>query len=271
MNDNEEINESALEWRWGLVGNIVCEHEFGENRELRLGTKHFSPGTKVFCCRSFCGDGYENIVVIGKQRKSPKYIELIMSRFLIENFRLQKVYKPLILNKMAVSKKCTYWDNNDEDRKTIISMLTWLNPYYKLQESDDVLSINKLTDKQLKEEILRGEFSIKEIEPKAEYLSSEYSEACISEIENTVNKWKYFDWIGYHKELANKCANYLGNYIIHNIGGEWAVLDDKPIIKLKNGYCCFPYEMITSFYYQNKMRIINSTSTLIQMHKEGLL
>ena len=107
MNENEEIIESSMEWRWALVGNIVREHEFGENRVLRLGTKHFSPGAKVFCCRSFCGDGYENIVVIGKQRNSPKYIELIMSRFLIENFRLQKVYKPLILKKMASSEKCS--------------------------------------------------------------------------------------------------------------------------------------------------------------------
>lgn len=206
MNEKEEIIESSMEWRWALVGNIVHEHEFGDNCILRLGTKHFAPGAKVYCGKAFNGDGYENIVVIGKQRKSSKYIELIMSRFLIENFRLQKIYKPVILNKMAYPEGHSFWENTDEDKETIISMLTWLNPYYKLQESDNILSIEKLTDEQLKNEILRGEVSIKEIKPDAKYLSSEYTEACISEIENTVNKWKYFDWIENHKELAYKCA-----------------------------------------------------------------
>jgi hypothetical protein len=34
---------------WCLVGNIVEEHRFGESKELRRGSKHFTPGTKVYC------------------------------------------------------------------------------------------------------------------------------------------------------------------------------------------------------------------------------
>ena len=271
MNENDEILKTTMEWRWALVGNIVLEHEFGDNQVIRLGTKHFAPGAKVYCGKEYAGDGYENVVVIGKQRNSSKYIELVMSRFLIENFRLQKVYKPLILNKMANSKKHSYWENKDEDREELLSMLTWLNPYYKIQTNDVVTSINSLSDELLREEILKGEFSIKKIEPKADYLSSEYTEACISEIENSVDKWKCFDWIGNHTDLANKCAHYIGNYIIHHIGGEWFSLKNKPIVILKNDYCCFPFEMLTSFYWHNKHRIVDSITTLMKMHKESVL
>ena len=45
--------------------------EYGENHEVKLGTKHFSPGTKVYCAPGHWGDGGENIVVIGKHRGSP--------------------------------------------------------------------------------------------------------------------------------------------------------------------------------------------------------
>lgn len=271
MVENEEIINNSMDWRWALVGNIIGEHEFGDNRVIKHGTKHFSPGAKVYCGKSFCGDGYENIVVIAKQRNSLKYIELIMSRFFIENFRLQKVYKPLILNKMSCSKKHYYWANKDDDRENILYMLTWLNPYYKLQSDDIVSSIENLSNENIKKEILRGNFSIKEIEPKATYLSSEYNEACISEIENLISDSRYYTWNGNRNDLDNKCGHYIGNYIIHNIGGEWLSLKDKPIVMLKNGYCCFPYEMTTSFYWHNKHRISDSTATLIKMHNKGLL
>ena len=66
----EDIKNLEQEWRWCLVGNIVQTHEYGENHETRIGAKHFSPGTKVYCMPGNWGDGYENIVVIAKHRKS---------------------------------------------------------------------------------------------------------------------------------------------------------------------------------------------------------
>ena len=45
----EDIKNLEQEWRWCLVGNIVQTHEYGENHETRIGTKHFSQGTKVYC------------------------------------------------------------------------------------------------------------------------------------------------------------------------------------------------------------------------------
>ncbi|MCR5621129.1 MAG: hypothetical protein K6G18_04670 [Treponema sp.] len=114
--------QKQAEWRWGLVGNIIGEHEFGENRDIYYGTKHFSSGTKVYCAPAQWGDGYENIVVIGKPRHSFKYIEIVMSSNMIENFRLQKVYKPAVLKKMADENSWGFWGNTDEDKAAILDM-----------------------------------------------------------------------------------------------------------------------------------------------------
>ena len=106
------------------MGNIVQEREYGENHEIKHGTKHFSPGTKVYCAQGLWGDGYENIVVIGKHRKSPKYTKLIMQRKHIENFRCQKVFKPAVLKLMN---KGGFWNDTDDSRDTIMRMAEWLN------------------------------------------------------------------------------------------------------------------------------------------------
>lgn len=82
------------EWIWALVGNIVEEHEYGPEHEIRKGTKHFRPGTKVFLSKW----GYDNgIPVIGHPRHGKKYITVFVRYNQIENYRLQKVYKPEIL------------------------------------------------------------------------------------------------------------------------------------------------------------------------------
>lgn len=62
------------------------EHEYGEKREIKYGTKHFSCGTKVYLAPGQRGDGYENIVVIGLPRYGDKYIEVVMRCAYIENY-----------------------------------------------------------------------------------------------------------------------------------------------------------------------------------------
>ena len=47
MDDIQECTNEH-EWRWCLVGTIVETPEFGEEHEIRHGTKHFPPGAKVF-------------------------------------------------------------------------------------------------------------------------------------------------------------------------------------------------------------------------------
>lgn len=123
----ERYHREELEWRWCLVGNIVEEHPFGEDKEIRHGTKHFAPGAKVYCAESMWGDGYESIGVLGIPRHGRKYIEIIMERKKIENFRIQKVFKPAVLEIMK-QQHYSWWGNSDEDYDTIMQYLKFLNP-----------------------------------------------------------------------------------------------------------------------------------------------
>ncbi|PTB97028.1 hypothetical protein C9994_04685 [Marivirga lumbricoides] len=38
-----------IESIWCLVGNIINEHYYGEEKEIRRRTKHLRPGAKVYC------------------------------------------------------------------------------------------------------------------------------------------------------------------------------------------------------------------------------
>ena len=116
----------SLEWRWCLVGNIRETRECGEDKEIRYGTKHFSGGTKVYLAPAQWGDGYENVVVIGKPRHKKGFIEIVLRLKYMTNFRLQKVFDPHLLNRMDKS-KYSWWENRDTDRELIEKMLQWVN------------------------------------------------------------------------------------------------------------------------------------------------
>ncbi len=128
---HDEISSSGKlsdqDWRWCLVGNIVETHEYGEDHEMKTGSKHFAPGAKVFMAPVRWGDGYERISVIGKPRKKQNYVEVIMRSELIENLRMQRVYKPAVLRRMDRS-ECHWWGNTDQDRDEIIEYLESRNP-----------------------------------------------------------------------------------------------------------------------------------------------
>ena len=115
-----------LEWRWCLVGNIVDEHEYGEDKEIRHGTKSFTRGTKVYIAPVQWGDGFERIVVLGKPRRRPGLIEIIIPQKRVENYRLKKIHDPRVLERMNKSDH-SWWKNTDADRECIEGMLTWLN------------------------------------------------------------------------------------------------------------------------------------------------
>ena len=118
----EEYNLNGHNWCWCLVGNIVKEHKYGEEHEVIYGTKHFSYHSKVYLAPIQWGDGYENVVVIGFPRHGYKVIEIIIKSRYIENYRMQKVYKPAILKRMCSSKHW-WWGDTENDRRDIIEYL----------------------------------------------------------------------------------------------------------------------------------------------------
>lgn len=126
--------EEENKWRWALVGNIVQTHEYGEEKEIKSGTKQFRPGAKVYIAPANWGDGYENVIVIGCPRKSKNFIEIIMRLEYIENFRPQKVYTPFIL-KMMEESEYEWWDDSDRDYDHIESLINSINTHRKKDEN----------------------------------------------------------------------------------------------------------------------------------------
>ncbi len=123
----EDYIEQGHNWCWCLVGNIVQKHDYGEEHEIKYGTKHFSRGTKVFLAPAQWGDGYENIVVIGLPRYGKKYIEVITRSEYIENYRMKRVFKPAVLKRMC-SSQYRWWGDTEEDRREIIEYLETRSP-----------------------------------------------------------------------------------------------------------------------------------------------
>ena len=119
------------EWIWCLVGNVIDEHPFGEDHTIVHGTRHFSPGTKVYCLPVQWGDGYEKIAVLGKHRGSRGLIRIVMSRELIHNFRCQKVFSPYVIKRMYTRSNHGMnfkgWGQSEAEHETILSLLPWLN------------------------------------------------------------------------------------------------------------------------------------------------
>jgi hypothetical protein len=108
------------EFVWCLVGNIINEHPVGENKEIKKGTKHFSPGTKVYCFPPQWGDGYEKIYVMGRPRQSSRFIKVILSSNLVTNWRIQQVFTSRIKKEMIENNG---WDETDESKERVPILL----------------------------------------------------------------------------------------------------------------------------------------------------
>ena len=126
MNRNNSTSEIEQEWQWCLVGNIVESHEYGEEHIIKYENKQFRPNAKVFINLVYGGMGHENILVIGTPRHSSKYTEITIARKYVHNFRVQKVFKPAVLDKMKRS-DWDWWGNSEETYDRLTKCLEWLN------------------------------------------------------------------------------------------------------------------------------------------------
>jgi hypothetical protein len=64
--------------------------------EKRPGTKHFAPGAKVYVYDFFWGMGGERVTVMGRHRKSHRFVQLCMRAKHLANWRPELVYNPAV-------------------------------------------------------------------------------------------------------------------------------------------------------------------------------
>jgi hypothetical protein len=91
---------------WCPVANVAEEQQYGPGgHELRRGTKHFPPGAKVYCMPELWGDGYEDIMVVGRHRGSHRYVTMVIPSRRLTNWRADLVYSPHVMRELE-----GYWD-----------------------------------------------------------------------------------------------------------------------------------------------------------------
>ena len=111
-------NNKKIEFRYLLVGNIIDEHFYGENNELKSGTKHFRPGAKVYLIPEYGGMGHEKIPVIGLQRFKRKKrikIEVTIDSKLIKNVRVKKTYDIKLIEIISENYFYSYFNQQENE------------------------------------------------------------------------------------------------------------------------------------------------------------
>lgn len=121
------MDDNNKNWRFCVVGNITKQHLDADGNVL-YGTKAFIGGTKVYIDdRSFnLNEGM--VSIIGLNRYGRYAIENIPID-LIENIRLQRVFKPKILEIMHSLEIMDGWvwrGRTAEDKRTLNAFIkTW--------------------------------------------------------------------------------------------------------------------------------------------------
>lgn len=107
-------------WRFCAVGNIKAKHTC-ENGKVLYGTKAFSGGTKVYIDDKTLELNGERVSVIGLNRFGRYTTESVPAN-LIENVRMQRIYKPVVLRIMDYLEVLDGWPwrgRTAEDRKAV--------------------------------------------------------------------------------------------------------------------------------------------------------
>lgn len=86
---------------WGVVANVVLERPYGPGGvERRRGTKHFSPGAKVYVFQRIGWSDWRRIRVLGRHRRSGRLIGLTTGVELLANWRVEAVYSPSVIRRL---------------------------------------------------------------------------------------------------------------------------------------------------------------------------
>ena len=114
-------------WRFCAVGNITAQH-MDKDGQVFYGTKAFSGGTKVYIYdRSYLLNG-ESVSVIGLNRFGRYVIERVPID-LIENVRVQRIFKPTVLKIMDYLEVMEGWPwrgRTADDRKALHAFISSL-------------------------------------------------------------------------------------------------------------------------------------------------
>lgn len=111
----EESRQQPPSSVWSVVGNIVGERACGvDGTEVRAGTRLFRPGAKVHLCgvQSYGAvlrpDEGESVIVLGRERKSQRWIVSYVRSTYVENWRIRVAYDPAVVQRLKQELWCAF-------------------------------------------------------------------------------------------------------------------------------------------------------------------
>jgi len=82
---------------WAVVANVQAETAHGHGgSDVQRGLKHFTAGTKVWVLPPQWGDGWEQVVVVGRHRGARRVVQMVIDIDHLTDFRVQGVYRPAV-------------------------------------------------------------------------------------------------------------------------------------------------------------------------------
>lgn len=111
---------------WCIVANVRISRRVGPGgAELRSGTKHFAPGAKVYVIAAYWGRGAETVTVVGRHRKSHRYLTISLQSAYLTNWRVELIYSPTVLEQARVGVPEGASSTSSQDRERVD---TWVAP-----------------------------------------------------------------------------------------------------------------------------------------------
>ena len=108
--------ENNGQWKYCVAGNIL-KTRVDEQFRYRNGTAAFRGGAKVYLNGRYCFFEQDKIDVLGLTR-GHRFQVITLSPLVIENVRLQRVYKPRVLAIMNDPEfRHSWWHDTEEDKK----------------------------------------------------------------------------------------------------------------------------------------------------------
>jgi hypothetical protein len=99
----KECEQSEIHPFWCVASSIVEERVYGPSGSWKSkGTKHFLPGAKVYIVSSYGGMGSETVTVVGRHRRSHRYITIDLAITCLTNLRVELVYSPYVIKQIAL-------------------------------------------------------------------------------------------------------------------------------------------------------------------------
>jgi hypothetical protein len=123
---------------WCATANVKKEITFGEEHITKKGTKHFRGGAKVHVVDAYWGM-CDNATIIGHHRSNGRYIKIDIHVKHLENFRLELVYSPKVIQLIQRNfdeKECGGFDSYTKEyaEKLVEAIPIWIE-YYHLNHS----------------------------------------------------------------------------------------------------------------------------------------